>query len=479
MLSTLFEQSKPGRRAIGFAKGSIHSSQKIAAKHLRKNPPKLPEVAELEVVRHFTRASQLNYSVDTNFYPLGSCTMKYNPKANFRAASHPAFADVHPLTPAWANQGLLRVIRDFERGLLEITGMDSITLAPAAGAHAELVGILMAGAYFKDKGQANERRKIIIPDSAHGTNPASAVLGGFDVITIRSNSRGRVNLEELVKVLNQNTAMLMMTVPNTLGLFEDEILEVARLVHKAGALLYMDGANMNALMGVVKPADLGFDLMHLNLHKTFAVPHGGGGPGAGVLAARRHLEEYLPVPRITESTNGEMEILESSPKSIGRIRAFHGSVGNILLSSAYLAMLGKEGAVAASRTAIVNANYLKALLKEAGLKPFQDEPCMHEAVFTLDPKTLNGVRTLDLAKRLLDFGFYAPTVYFPLIVPEAIMAEPTETETPETLEEFARAVKTILEEAKTNPDRVKTAPHKLPVARLDEVTAARNPVIRA
>ena len=273
--------------------------------------------------------------------------------------------------------------------------------------------------------------------------------------------------------------MLMMTVPNTLGLFEDEILEVARLVHKAGALLYMDGANMNALMGVVKPADLGFDLMHLNLHKTFAVPHGGGGPGAGVLAARRHLEEYLPVPRITESTNGEMEILESSPKSIGRIRAFHGSVGNILLSSAYLAMLGKEGAVAASRTAIVNANYLKALLKEAGLKPFQDEPCMHEAVFTLDPKTLNGVRTLDLAKRLLDFGFYAPTVYFPLIVPEAIMAEPTETETPETLEEFARAVKTILEEAKTNPDRVKTATNKLPVARLDEVTAARNPVIRA
>ena len=477
MLATLFEQSKKGRRAIRFPKGKIQPSQKVPANLLRTEPPKLPEVTELDAVRHFTKASQLNYSVDTNFYPLGSCTMKYNPKANFRFAFHPAFTNAHPLLPDWAVQGTLRAVKDFENGLLDICGMDAITLAPAAGAHAELVGILVASAYFKDKGEAASRRKIIIPDSAHGTNPASAVLGGFDVVTIKSNARGRINIAELKKHLDETTAMLMITVPNTLGLFEDEILEVSRLARNVGAQMYMDGANMNALMGIVKPGSLGFDMMHLNLHKTFSVPHGGGGPGAGVLAVRRHLEDFLPVPRITEK-NGEMAITQSHSKSIGRIRSFHGSTGNILWAASYLALLGKEGIGEASRMAILNANYLRKLLKEAGLTPFQDEPCMHEAVFTLDPKKLNGVRTADIAKRLLDFGFYAPTIYFPLIVPEAIMVEPTETESPETLEEFAAAVRTILEEARANPDKVKSAPHNLPVHRLDDVTAARNPVIR-
>ncbi|MBI2070262.1 MAG: aminomethyl-transferring glycine dehydrogenase subunit GcvPB [Elusimicrobia bacterium] len=477
MLPTLYELSTEGRRAVRFPKGSTHPWQKIPSGLLRTKAPKLPEVTELDAVRHFTQASQLNYSVDTQFYPLGSCTMKYNPKACFRLAFHPAFAGAHPESPAWAIQGTLRAVKDFENGLLEITGMDAITLAPAAGAHAELVGILITNAYFRDKGESKQRKKIIIPDSAHGTNPASAALGGYEVVTIKSNRRGRINLEDLKAHLDETTALVMMTVPNTLGLFEDQIMEAARLVHNVGAQMYMDGANMNALMGIVKPGSLGFDMMHLNLHKTFSVPHGGGGPGAGVLLVKRHLEPFLPVPRIAEK-NGELTVEDNAPKSIGRIRSFHGSTGNLLWAAAYLDLLGKEGVFDVSKQAILNANYLRVLLTEAGLTPYDDGPCMHEAVFTVDPKKLNGVRTLDIAKRLLDFGFYAPTVYFPLIVPEAIMVEPTETESPETLEAFAQAVKTILEEARTNPDHVKSAPHKLPVRRLDEVTAARSPVLR-
>ncbi|MBI4063215.1 MAG: aminomethyl-transferring glycine dehydrogenase subunit GcvPB [Elusimicrobia bacterium] len=476
MLATLFDKTKPGARAIGFPKGKIHPSQKIPSHLLRKTPPGLPEVTELEVVRHFTKLSQLNYSVDTNFYPLGSCTMKYNPKACFRLAFHGAFSERHPLLPAWAIQGTLKALKDFENALLEITGMDALTLAPAAGAHAELAGLLVTRAYFQNRGEIPQRKKIIIPDSAHGTNPASAALAGFEVVTIKSNARGRVNIEELKKHLNETAAMVMITLPNTLGLFEDEISEIARLAHQAGVQMYMDGANMNALMGIAKPGNLGFDVMHLNLHKTFSVPHGGGGPGAGVLLVKRHLDDFLPVPRIIEK-NGQLQIEEAHPKSIGRIRSFHGSTANLLWSAAYVALLGKEGVLEASKGAILNANYLRVLLKEAGLTPFSDEPCMHEAVFTIDPKKLNGVRTLDIAKRLLDFKFYAPTIYFPLIVPEAIMVEPTETETPETLEEFASAVKTILQEARTTPETVKTAPHTLPVKRIDDVTAARNPVI--
>ncbi|MBI4369447.1 MAG: aminomethyl-transferring glycine dehydrogenase subunit GcvPB [Elusimicrobia bacterium] len=480
MLPTLFELSRSGKRAVKFPKAAMHSSAKIPAKLLRRQNPSLPELTELDVVRHFTLASQMNYSVDTQFYPLGSCTMKYNPKANFHWALHPAFAGAHPLWPSWAVQGTLESLAGLEEGLAAITGMDAVTLAPAAGAHAELVGILVAGAFYQDKGQAAKRRKIIIPDSAHGTNPASAALGGFEVVTIKSTARGRIDVLQLKKVLDDTTAMVMITVPNTLGLFEDDVLEVSRLAHNAGAQMYMDGANMNALMGIVKPASLGFDMMHINLHKTFSVPHGGGGPGAGVLLVRRHLEEYLPVPRLIRrpaNQNGELSILDAHPKSIGRIRAFHGSTGNLLWAASYLALLGRDGVFQASRDAIVNANYLRRLLQDAGLTPYSDEPCMHEAVFTIDPKKLNGVRTLDIAKRLLDFGFYAPTVYFPLIVPEAMMVEPTETESPETLEQFANAVKTILSEAASDPQKVKDAPHALPVRRLDDVLAARNPVV--
>ncbi len=476
MLKTLFEKSTPGARATRFPKGKTHPSEKIPAALLRTKPARLPEVTELDVVRHFTKASQLNYSVDTNFYPLGSCTMKYNPKASFRAATHPVFSNTHPFCPAWAVQGLLEVLKEFEKELLEITGMNALTLTPAAGAHSELTAILMAREYFRDRGEI-KRNKVIIPDSAHGTNPASAALGGFEVVTIHSNNKGRIDLEALKKVLNDETAMLMVTLPNTLGLFEEDILEVSRLVHNVGALLYMDGANMNALMGVVKPGDIGFDVMHLNLHKTFSVPHGGGGPGAGILLVKSQLEEFLPVPRIIEE-KGEYRVLESSPKSIGRIRSFFGSTGNLLWSAAYVALLGKEGIREATRGAILNANYLRVLLTQAGLAPHRNEPCMHECVFTLDPKKLNGVRTLDIAKRLLDFGVYAPTIYFPMIVPEAIMVEPTETESLETLEEFAKTVAKILKEAKDNPERVKSAPHKLPVRRLDEITAARNPILR-
>lgn len=475
-MQSLFEESIPGQRAVRFPKAKIHPSQKLPKNNLRSQPPKLPELTELEVVRHFTKASQMNFSVDTNFYPLGSCTMKYNPKASLKTALHPAWANTHPHTPRWAIQGSLGFLKELERDLLEITGMDCLSLAPAAGAHAELVAILMTNAYFKDK-KENERKKVIIPDSAHGTNPASAALGGFEVVTVKSNKRGRIDIEALEKTLDKTTALFMVTLPNTLGLFEEDILEVSRVVHKAGALLYMDGANMNALMGLVKPGDLGFDLMHLNLHKTFSVPHGGGGPGAGVVLAKRNLEEFLPVPRILEK-NGEYQILESSPKSIGRIRSFFGSTANLIWAASYLALLGTEGVTEATRQAILKANYIRALLKQAGLKPYQDEPCMHECVFTLDPKKLNGVRTLDVAKRLLDYDFYAPTIYFPLIVPEAIMIEPTETESLETLEKFARAVAQILQEAKENPDLVKRAPYKLPVKRLDEVAAARNPILR-
>lgn len=313
MLKTLFEVSRPGARAIKFPKAKTHPSEKIPPRLLRQAPPNLPEVTELDAVRHFTLASQLNYSIDTHFYPLGSCTMKYNPKANSRAAGHPAFANVHPQTPAWAIQGLLACLQELESSLLEITGMNALTLAPAAGAHAELVAILMANAYFKDRGLDVKRKKVIIPDSAHGTNPASAALGGFEVVTIKSKSNGRIDLAALKNALDEHTAMFMVTLPNTLGLFEEEILEISRLVHKAGALLYMDGANMNALMGIVKPGDLGFDLMHLNLHKTFSVPHGGGGPGAGVLLVKRHLEDFLPVPRIVKDQE-EYRVLESADR---------------------------------------------------------------------------------------------------------------------------------------------------------------------
>ncbi len=476
MEPTLFTTSKPGARAAWFPKSKNHPSQKLRQALLRQKAPRLPEVEELDTVRHFTRLSQLNFSVDTNFYPLGSCTMKYNPKACFRFAQHAKFSNTHPLAPASNNQGLLAILKGLEDALLEITGMDALTLAPAAGAHAELTGILTTRAYFEDLKKTG-RNKIIIPDSAHGTNPASAALGGYEIVTIRSNQRGRVSLDELKRVLDDKTALLMMTVPNTLGLFEDEILEVARLVHNAGALMYFDGANMNALMGVVKPGDLGCDMMHLNLHKTFSVPHGGGGPGAGVFLVKKHLEAYLPMPRIIK-TQDSYQLQERAPKSIGRIRAFFGSVGNLLWAAGYIGLLGKEGLTQASRRAVINANYLRKTLSEAGLKPHIDEPCMHECVFTLDPKAFNGVRTTDIAKRLLDHGFHAPTIYFPLIVPEAIMVEPTETESQETLDAFTRTVGDILKEALRDPDKVKNAPHTLPVTRLDEVTAARKPVLK-
>ncbi|MFC1521307.1 aminomethyl-transferring glycine dehydrogenase subunit GcvPB [Elusimicrobiota bacterium] len=476
MEKTIFELSAEGKRGIRFPKADIKPSEKLPESYLRSKAPSLPRVTEPEVVRHFTRLSQMNFSVDTHFYPLGSCTMKHNPKANEWLANHPNVARIHPFTKPWAMQGMLSIIKELEDSLLEVTGMDALTLSPAAGAHSELAAIFVARSYFLDKG--DNRTKVIIPDSAHGTNPSSAALGGFTVTSIKSNSRGKIDINELSKNLDSQTAVVMITLPNTLGLFEDDILEVNKLAHKHGALIYLDGANMNALMGILKPGELGFDLMHLNPHKTFSTPHGGGGPGAGVLLVKEHLRSFLPGDKVTEK-KGVYDVAKAGGKSIGRVRSFFGSVAVLLRAANYILTMGSDGLAQVSREAIIKANYLKAMLKKAGLTPFIDEICMHECVFTIDPRELNGVRTLDIAKRLLDFGFHAPTVYFPLIAPEAIMVEPTETETYDTLDDFAKAIEAILHEAKTEPDRIKTSPHSLPVKRLNEVQAARNPILRA
>jgi glycine dehydrogenase subunit 2 len=475
----IFEMSSPGRIGYTLPKLDVPDTPVdllVPAEFRRSEPPVLPEVSEPEVVRHFTNISVLNHHVDRDFYPLGSCTMKYNPKVNDRAAALAGLGDLHPLAPEEACQGALALLHDLSTMLAEITGLPAVTLQPAAGAQGELVAMLMCRRYHLDRGQP-ERTTVIIPDSAHGTNPATVRIAGMKVVEIKSNEKGLVDLEALKRAVGPDTAAMMLTNPNTLGIFERDIVDIAKIVHDAGGLMYMDGANMNALAGQIRPGDMGFDMMHLNLHKTFSQPHGGGGPGAGPVCARADLLPYLPAPLVVKGDDGRFRLDFDRPKSVGRVHAHFGNFGALVRTTAYIWLLGREGVERMSRMAVVNANYL---MKK--LAPLYDlaypGPCMHEFVLSGKKFKANGVRTGDIAKRILDFGMYAPTVYFPLIVEEALMIEPTESETKDTLDRFVEVMRTIAREAVEEPDTVKTAPHTTPVRRPDEGKAARELKLR-
>jgi glycine dehydrogenase subunit 2 len=435
-----------------------------------------PRVSEPEVVRHFIELSTLNHHIDRGFYPLGSCTMKHNPKINDEIASLPGFALAHPLGDDESNQGALRVIFELQKTLAEITGFDAVTTQPAAGAQGEMTGLLMIRAWHRSRGEDAQRKIVIVPDSAHGTNPASVNLVGYETVTIPSRKRGTVDPQALREALSERTAALMLTVPNTLGLFESEILDVTAIAHEAGAQIYMDGANLNALVGHVRPGDLGFDVMHINVHKTFSTPHGGGGPGAGPVAVASHLAPFLPVPVVQES-DGRLRLVETMPQSIGRVHSFHGNFGILVRALTYILTYGPAGLKDVSRTAILNANWLMRRLARTYDLP-HPRHCMHEFVLSGRGLRKHGVKTLDVAKRLLDFGVHAPTVYFPLIVDEAMMIEPTETETLDRLEHFAEAMERIAREAAEDPAILHAAPHTTPTGRLDEGRAARELVLR-
>lgn len=476
----IFEKSSQGRTAYSLPECDVpisandRSSLPIPERFLRSNTAELPEVAEIDVVRHFTRLSQLNYCVDTNFYPLGSCTMKYNPKVNEDVSKYEGFVNMHPYQNEVQCQGVLCILYETEKILAEICGMDAFTLQPSAGAQGELLGMLISRAYHIKNGR--RRSKIIIPDSAHGTNPASAAMCGFNVVEVKSNKQGFIDIETLRGIMDDDVAALMLTNPNTLGLFEKDILKVAEIVHNADALLYLDGANMNALLGIAKPGDMGVDLLHLNLHKTFSTPHGGGGPGAGPLGVVDKLIPFLPSPRII-LMDGLYKWQYNLPESIGRVKGFYGNIGVIIRAYAFLLSLGTGGLKKAAENALIQANYLLKKLADHVEIPY-GKKCMHEFVASTKKFEESGITTLDIAKRLLDYGFHAPTIYFPLIVEDALMIEPTETETRETLDEFAEAVIKILEEARKSPELLKNAPHMTPVSRLDEVQAARKPNLR-
>jgi glycine dehydrogenase subunit 2 len=473
----LFELQQPGRTGR-HVRGGEEADALIPAAFKRGTPVPLPELSEPQVVRHYIHLAQLNYSVDAGMYPLGSCTMKYNPKINDRAASLPGFSDIHPHQPDETVQGALRLLFELQELLAGISGMDRVTLQPAAGAHAEFTAILMFKAYHEARGDT-KRRRVIVPDSAHGTNPASAAMCGFDVTTVKSDARGNVDLEALKAALGDDVVGFMLTNPNTLGLFEERVREVCDAVHKAGGLVYGDGANMNALLGVARPGDLGFDCVHINVHKTFSTPHGAGGPGAGPLCVKRHLEPFLPVPRIIRDGGGtyRRETAVEHPQSIGRVRSFVGNFGVLVRAYTYIRTLGEEGLVETGRDAILAANYLLALVREAYDVAYGRSP-MHEFVLTATKQKRQGANALDIAKALIDEGFHPPTVYFPLIVPEALMIEPTETEPKETLDAFAAALLRIAKHIETDPKSVHEAPVKAPLRRLDEVAAARKPILR-
>jgi len=434
-----------------------------------------PQVTEPEVVRHFIELSTLNHHVDRGFYPLGSCTMKHNPKFNEAMAALPGFANAHPLAGDEANQGSLRLLWTLQRTLAEITGFEAVTTQPAAGAQGEATGLFLIRAWHRSRGEDGRRTKVIVPDSAHGTNPASANLIGWETVTVPSDANGTISLDGLDRVLDERTAAVMITVPNTLGLFEPGILEIIERAHRAGAQAYMDGANLNALVGLVRPGDLGFDVMHINTHKTFSTPHGGGGPGAGPVAVAAHLEPFLPVPVIVER-DGQLHVDHDRPRSIGRVHSFYGNFGILVRALSYILMHGPEGLREVSRTAILNANYMMKRLAHSYELPFPG-PCMHEFVLSGRGLRRYGVKTLDVAKRLLDFGVHAPTVYFPLIVEEALMIEPTETETLDRLDHYAACLERIAVEAREDPDLLHQAPHDTPVRRLDEGRAARELIL--
>jgi glycine dehydrogenase subunit 2 len=468
----IFEKSRPGRRGCSLPECDLEKEsleKLIPKKHLRQGTLGLPQVSEPDVVRHFVRLSQQNMGVDTNFYPLGSCTMKYNPKINEDIANLPGFTRIHPYQPEVSVQGTLQIIYEMEKLLCEISGMDRVSLQPAAGAHGELTSLMMIKAYYEDRKE--ERDTVLIPDSAHGTNPASSHLCGFRTVVVKSNKDGGIDLDDLMGKMSERVAALMLTIPNTLGLFEPGILEIARIVHNKGGFLYLDGANLNALLGIVKPSDLGIDIMHFNLHKTFSTPHGGGGPGSGPVGVKRTLAAYLPVPTVEKNSKGYY-LDYNRARSIGKVRSFYGNIGVIIRAYCYLRSLGKEGLKKISYNAVLNANYLMQRLKNYFYLPY-DEPCMHEFVLSGKDGKMKGVRSLDIAKRLLDFGFHPPTIYFPLIVKEALMIEPTETECKETLDAFASAMIQIRKEIEENPSAVKEAPHNLSIGRLDEVKAAK------
>ncbi len=470
----LIEKSVKGRKGYSLPSldvPEVSLSSAIPAEQIRKDEPMLPEVSESEVSRHFYRLSTKNYNLDSGFYPLGSCTMKYNPKVNEVTASMPGFAQLHPCTLPEHSQGALRLMYELGECLKEIFGMPGVSLQPAAGSHGEFTGILMFRAYHLSRNDS-KRVNILIPDSAHGTNPASATIAGFKVITIKSQANGRVDLEELKSKCNEETAGIMLTNPNTLGLFEGQIQEIEKLIHGCGGLMYMDGANLNALMGLTRPGDMGFDCVHTNLHKTFSTPHGGGGPGSGPVCVSEKLIPFLPIPQIIK--NGDKyELIEDNPSSIGKVHSYFGNFGVLVRAFTYIRMLGAKGLRTTSEMAILNANYLFTMLKDTFDVP-HDEYCMHEFVLSGDRQKKLGASTKDIAKRLLDYSYHAPTIYFPLIVHEALLIEPTETETKETLEDFAEALKKISKEVETDVDLVLNAPHNFDIKRLNDALAARN-----
>lgn len=476
---TIFQQSVPGRTGFSLppepADTDAAVDEAIPSGARRKKALELPEVSELTVMRHFTYLSGRTMGVETTFYPLGSCTMKYNPKINEFGAGLPGFTHLHPHQPQDTMQGLLEAYHQVHDILGKLTNLPGVSLQPAAGAHGEFTALLVAKAYFEDKGQP-ERNQVIIPDTAHGTNPASAYRAGLETVMIKSDSRGRIDLEELKRVLGPKTACLMVTNPNTLGLFEDRIKQAADLVHEAGGLVYIDGANFNAIVGRVRPGDFGGDMMHINLHKTFSIPHGGGGPGAGPIVVRGFLAPFLPSPHITRLDDGTYRLENNTPKSIGKVRSFFGNVNHVVRAYVYLRQLGENGLRAVSDHAVLNANYLLSLLTGSYDVPF-GKRCMHEFVIDATRQKKQGVKAVDIAKKLIDYGFHPPTTYFPLIVPEAIMIEPTETENKEMLELFAGAMLDIARNTDTDLETLTTAPHTTPVTRMDELAAARNPVV--
>jgi glycine dehydrogenase subunit 2 len=473
-MELIFEKSKPGRSSVSIQQSDVPATDidtAIDKKYLRTELD-LPEVAEVDLIRHYTNLSRRNFGVDLGFYPLGSCTMKYNPKVNESAASLPGFTGLHPYAADKMAQGNLQLIYEMQQYLSNIFGMAQFTLQPAAGAHGELTGVMMIKKYFEKQGE--KRHRIIIPDTAHGTNPASGALCGFETITLRSNNEGGVDIEHLKSLMTEDVAALMLTNPNTLGLFERNIEEVSRIVYGKGGLLYGDGANANAFLGIARPGDLGFDVIQLNLHKTFSTPHGGGGPGSGPVGVSKSLIDYLPVPQIVKTADG-YQWSDNFPDTIGRVRTFYGNFNVIVKAYTYIRSLGAEGLRHATEMAVLNANYIKEKLKPYFDLPY-DRVCMHECVFSGKRQVAeSGVHTTDIAKRLIDFGYHPPTIYFPLIVPEAIMIEPTETESKETLDAFCEAMITIACEAKENPQILKDAPLSTEINRLDEVLAARKP----
>ncbi len=488
-IQTVFEKSVEGRRAFTAPASDVPEvpiEELLPAAAIRKRPAELPEISEPEIVRHYNGLSKKNFDLDSGFYPLGSCTMKHNPKLHERVAGLPGHARLHPLQDPDYAQGALELMWNLQQALAEIAGLPHVSLQPSAGSHGELAGLLVTRAFHEDRGES--RHKVLTPDTAHGTNPATVTMAGYDVVKVGTDEHGGVDLEDLRAKADEDVACLMLTNPNTLGLFDRNIEEIASIVHGVGATLYYDGANLNAVMGISRPGDMGFDIVHYNLHKSFTQPHGGGGPGAGPIAVSDRIEPFIPRPQVvrSEGNNGHgprFELDLDRPKSIGKLRGFQGNFGVFVRSYAYICSLGAEGLREASETAVLNANYLKALLAEPGIAEYLpiafDRICMHEFVLSgRGAKEKLGIKTLDIAKRMLDHDVHPPTVYFPLLVEEALMIEPTETETKERIDQFAGIVRAILEEAAEDPEIARNAPYTAPVRRLDEAGAAKNPVVR-